>query len=144
MIIVVACCCGVLLEANGLAALAVSPQGSLITEAMSMQVAEAGVGAFQALKSKIEKKTARVGIVGLGYVGLPLAVEFAKAGFHVTGLDLQRSRVDRLMEGESYIQDVADGEVAQLVKEGRLDATTDFSVVRDLDTVNICVPTPLR
>jgi UDP-N-acetyl-D-glucosamine dehydrogenase len=109
-----------------------------------MPVAEKTAGTFLALKDKIETKTAHVGIVGLGYVGLPLAVEFAKAGFHVTGIDLQQSRVDRLMMGESYIQDVAGGEVAQLVKEGRLDATTDFSVVRDLDTVNICVPTPLR
>jgi UDP-N-acetyl-D-glucosamine dehydrogenase len=109
-----------------------------------MQVAEKTVGTFQELKDKIEKKTAHVGIVGLGYVGLPLAVEFAKAGFHVTGIDLQQSRIDRLMKGESYIQDVPSSEVAQLVKEGRLDATTDFSVVRDLDTINICVPTPLR
>ncbi len=109
-----------------------------------MQVAEKSVGTFQALKEKIETKTAHVGIVGLGYVGLPLAVEFAKAGFHVTGIDLQQSRVDRLMKGESYIQDVPSSEVAQLVKERRLDATTDFAVVRDLDTINICVPTPLR
>jgi UDP-N-acetyl-D-glucosamine dehydrogenase len=109
-----------------------------------MQVAENSVSTFQALKGKIEAKTARVGIVGLGYVGLPLAVEFAKAGFHVTGIDLQQSRVDRLMQGESYVQDVPSGEVTQLVNSGRLDATTDFSVVRDLDTINICVPTPLR
>jgi len=109
-----------------------------------MQVAEKALGTFQALKDKIEKKTAHVGVVGLGYVGLPLAVEFAKAGFHVTGIDLQQSRVDRLNNGESYIQDVPNSEVAELVKDGRLDATTDFSVVRDLDTINICVPTPLR
>jgi len=109
-----------------------------------MQIAEKAVATYQALKEKIERKTAHVGIVGLGYVGLPLAVEFAKAGFHVTGIDLQQSRVDRLMKGESYIQDVPSSEVAQLVKDGCLDATTDFSVVRDLDTINICVPTPLR
>jgi UDP-N-acetyl-D-glucosamine dehydrogenase len=102
------------------------------------------VSTFQALKDKIESKTARVGIVGLGYVGLPLAVEFAKAGFHVTGIDLQQSRVDRLMQGESYVQDVPSGEVAKLVKDRRFDATSDFSVVRELDTINICVPTPLR
>ncbi|HEX8798468.1 MAG TPA: nucleotide sugar dehydrogenase [Terriglobales bacterium] len=102
------------------------------------------VSTFQALKDKIEWKTARVGIVGLGYVGLPLAVEFAKAGFHVTGIDLQQSRVDRLMQGESYVQDVPSGEVSKLVKDRRLDATTDFSIVRELDTINICVPTPLR
>jgi len=109
-----------------------------------MQVAERTVDTSQALKKKIESKTARVGIVGLGYVGLPLAVEFAKAGFHVTGVDLQQSRVDRLTKGKSYIQDVSDSDVSELVKAGRLDATIDFSVVRDLDTVNICVPTPLR
>ena len=109
-----------------------------------MQVAEKSVSTFQALKDKIESKTARVGIVGLGYVGLPLAVEFAKAGFHVTGIDLQESRVDRLMKGESYVQDVPSAEVAKLVKDRRFDATTDFSVVRELDTINICVPTPLR
>ena len=120
------------------------PEGTFIPEAIYMQLAEQTVGTFQALKNKIEAKTAHVGIVGLGYVGLPLAVEFAKAGFHVTGLDLQQSRVDRLNNGESYIQDVPSSEVAQLVKAGRLDATTDFAVVRDLDTINICVPTPLR
>src|SRR5271167_1342703 len=109
-----------------------------------MQIAETTVSTFQALKDKIEKKTAHVGIVGLGYVGLPLAVEFAKAGFHVTGLDLQQSRVDRLMKGESYIQDVSGSEVAQLVKAGLFDATSDFSIVGKLDTINICVPTPLR
>ena len=109
-----------------------------------MQIVEKTVGTFQALKDKIGTKTAHVGIVGLGYVGLPLAVEFAKAGFHVTGIDLQQSRIDRLMKGESYIQDVPSSDVSQLVKSGHLDATTDFAVVRDLDTINICVPTPLR
>ena len=109
-----------------------------------MQVAEKSVSTYQALKEKIESKTARVGIVGLGYVGLPLAVEFAKAGFHVTGIDLQQSRVDRLMQGESYVQDVPSSDVAQLVKDRRFDATTDFSIVSELDTINICVPTPLR
>ena len=109
-----------------------------------MPAVETPVSTFQALKEKIESKTARVGIVGLGYVGLPLAVEFAKAGFHVTGIDLQQSRVDRLMRGESYVQDVPSSEVAELVKAGRLDATTDFSIVGKLDTINICVPTPLR
>src|SRR5271157_476422 len=109
-----------------------------------MQVAEKSLSTLQALKEKIETKTARVGIVGLGYVGLPLAVEFAKAGFHVTGIDLQQSRVDRLMQGESYVQDVPSTDVAQLVNAGKFDATTDFSIVRQLDTINICVPTPLR
>src|SRR5215472_15901052 len=112
-----------------------------------MQVADPAlrdVSTFQALKEKIESKTARVGIVGLGYVGLPLAMEFAKAGFHVTGIDLQQSRVDRLMKGESYIQDVPSSDVAQFVNCGKFDATSDFSIVRELDNINICVPTPLR
>ncbi len=87
-----------------------------------MPAVETPVSTFQALKEKIESKTARVGIVGLGYVGLPLAVEFAKAGFHVTGIDLQQSRVDRLMRGESYVQDVPSSEVAR-TRESR-DAST--------------------
>ena len=99
---------------------------------------------FTELTEKITSKTARVGVVGLGYVGLPLAVEYAKAGFRVTGIDLQEAKVDRLNAGESYIQDVPTNEVAEFVKNGRLSATSDFSVVAELDTINICVPTPLR
>jgi UDP-N-acetyl-D-glucosamine dehydrogenase len=96
------------------------------------------------LAGKIRNKTARVGIVGLGYVGLPLALEFAKAGFHVTGIDVQDSKVASLKRGESYVQDIPTSELQPLVEAGRITATTDFSVVRELDTVNICVPTPLR
>jgi len=96
------------------------------------------------LSEKIAARTARVGIVGLGYVGLPLAVEFAKAGFTVTGIDLVESKVARINAGDSYIQDISQSEVASLVESGKLTATTDFSVIADLDTINICVPTPLR
>ena len=71
-----------------------------------MQTAEKSIAVLEALKQKIESKTARVGIVGLGYVGLPLAVEFAKAGFTVTGIDVQQSKVDGLNRGESHVQDV--------------------------------------
>jgi len=109
-----------------------------------MVTASKVIGIQEALKEKIEAKTARVGIVGLGYVGLPLAAEFAKAGFTVTGIDVQASKVDGLNRGESHVQDVPSDEVAKLVREKRFTATTDFSVVRDLDTINICVPTPLR
>jgi len=109
-----------------------------------MQTAPKVAGIYQALREKIETKTARVGIVGLGYVGLPLATEFAKAGFHVTGIDVQDAKVDGLNRGESHVQDVPSDEVAGLVRNQRFHATTDFSVVRELDTVNICVPTPLR
>ena len=96
------------------------------------------------LASKIKAKTARVGVVGLGYVGLPLAVEYAKAGFSVTGIDVQNSKVDSLNAGTSYIQDVPTREVKELVADQKLRATTDFSVIAELDTINICVPTPLR
>ncbi len=96
------------------------------------------------LRHKISTRTARVGIVGLGYVGLPLAVEFAKAGFRVTGVDLVESKVARINAGDSYVQDVPSGEVFSLVEQGRLRATTDFSAIGEMDTINICVPTPLR
>jgi UDP-N-acetyl-D-glucosamine dehydrogenase len=96
------------------------------------------------LKKRITNRTARVGVLGLGYVGLPLAVEFARAGFDVTGIDVQRSKVDQFNSGHSYIKDVKDGVFAPLIESGKLRATTDFSVIRDLDTIDICVPTPLR
>ena len=96
------------------------------------------------LARKIQARTARVGIVGLGYVGLPLAVEYAKAGFPVTGIDLSTAKVDRVNAGNSYIADIQAAEFKPLVESGKLRATTDFSVIADLDTVNICVPTPLR
>src|SRR4051794_26961421 len=102
------------------------------------------ISAAAQLSEKISNKTARVGIIGLGYVGLPLAVEFAKAGFSVTGIDLIQPKVDRINAGDSYIQDVSQEDVASLVAAGKLRATTDFSVVAELDTINICVPTPLR
>jgi UDP-N-acetyl-D-glucosamine dehydrogenase len=98
----------------------------------------------QELRRKIESREARVGVVGLGYVGLPLAVEFAQAGFTVTGIDLDTRKVDALNRGESYIQDVSTADVKALVDAGRLRATTDFKVVDGLDTINIAVPTPLR
>src|SRR5215470_324518 len=98
----------------------------------------------RALEEKIRARTARVGIVGLGYVGLPLAVEFAKAGFNVTGIDVSEEKTRRVNTGESYVGDISTTTLGPLVKSGKLRATTDFSVVRDLDTINICVPTPLR
>ncbi|MCU1261567.1 MAG: UDP-glucose 6-dehydrogenase, partial [Bryobacterales bacterium] len=96
------------------------------------------------LSKKIESREARVGIVGLGYVGLPLAVEYAKAGFHVTGIDLSTSKIESVNKGESYVGDIDSEELAELVRSGRLRATADFSAISELDTVNICVPTPLR
>ena len=96
------------------------------------------------LMEKIRNHTARVGVVGLGYVGLPLALEFAAAGFSVTGIDLDAQKVARLKHGESYIDDVSSGELSALVEQRKFKATTDFGAVAEVDTVNICVPTPLR
>ena len=109
-----------------------------------MPTAVQSTDVFTQLKNKIETKTARVGIVGLGYVGLPLAVEFAKAGFPVTGIDVLEAKVAGLNRGESHVQDVPSSEVARFIGEKRFTATTDFSIIRELDTINICVPTPLR
>jgi UDP-N-acetyl-D-glucosamine dehydrogenase len=97
-----------------------------------------------ALLEKIQSRRARTGVVGLGYVGLPLAVELARAGFHATGIDLDQRKIDQIQEGRSYIPDVSTADVMALKQAGRLDATSDFAVVKDLDTINICVPTPLR
>src|SRR5579863_8766392 len=96
------------------------------------------------LEEKIKNRTARVGIIGLGYVGLPLAMEFAKAGFSVTGIDIQPSKVSQLNRGDSYVQDVPTDTLKKWVSEGKFRATSDFSVISDLDTINIAVPTPLR
>ena len=98
----------------------------------------------QELRRRIESRQARVGVVGLGYVGLPLAVEFAQAGFTVTGIDIDKTKVHLLNRGESYIQDVPTSVLKPLVDAGKLRATTDFAAVAELDTINIAVPTPLR
>ena len=96
------------------------------------------------LEDKIRARTARVGIVGLGYVGLPLAVEFARAGFSVTGIDISQDKTRRVNAGDSYVGDIASATLGPLVESKKLTATTDFSAVLELDTINICVPTPLR
>ena len=111
----------------------------MISESLS-----AVTSAAAELHDKIKTKKARVGVLGLGYVGLPLAVEFAKAGFDVVGIDVQQAKVDQFNTGSSYIKDVPDSTFRPLIKSGKLRATTDFSVIRDLDTIDICVPTPLR
>jgi UDP-N-acetyl-D-glucosamine dehydrogenase len=100
--------------------------------------------AARELAERIRARSARVGVAGLGYVGLPLAVEFGKAGFHVTGIDVSARKVEQINRGVSYVQDVPTADVARLVQEGRLQATTDFAAVSSLDTINIAVPTPLR
>ena len=97
----------------------------------------------QTLLKKIEEKSITVGVVGLGYVGLPLAVEKAKAGFKTIGFDVQAEKVDMVNAGKNYIGDVVDSDLEELVKAGMLAATTDFSFVKDVDFIAICVPTPL-
>ena len=97
-----------------------------------------------ALEKKLEEKSARVAVLGLGYVGLPLAVVFAEAGFHVIGIDPDSRKVDTIRRGDSHIHDVPAEQVKRLVEVGRLQATTDFSVLGNADAVSICVPTPLR
>ena len=96
------------------------------------------------LEQKIVSGTAHAAVVGLGYVGLPLAVELATSGLRVTGIDVSRPKVDAINAGRSYILDVPTQRVADLVSKGKLDATSDFERVAEFDTINICVPTPLR
>lgn len=95
------------------------------------------------LLSRIEDRSARVGIIGLGYVGLPLATVFAEAGFSVTGFDVDAYKVDLLTEGRSYIGDVSSELVSKLTAKGLLEATTEFSRLSEVDIISICVPTPL-
>jgi len=99
---------------------------------------------FKTLQKKIKDKKAKVGIIGLGYVGLPLAVEFAKAGVSVTGIDVTREKVEKLLKGVSYIQDVPSKELKQVINDKTFKPTTNFSKLKDADAVIICVPTPLR
>ena len=95
------------------------------------------------LHNKIEGHRARLGVIGLGYVGLPLAVEMAEAGFQVTGLDVDRTKVNKINAGDSYIPDVATDALGEMVRAGRLQATQSFDTIEQLDTISICVPTPL-
>jgi UDP-N-acetyl-D-glucosamine dehydrogenase len=96
------------------------------------------------LLARLEDGSALLSVVGLGYVGLPLSVEFAKAGYRVIGIDVDEKRVEQVNAGISYVMDVPSAAVAKAVREGKLSATKDFSRLREVDTINICVPTPLR
>ena len=95
------------------------------------------------LLDKIRKKEIKAGVIGLGYVGLPLAVEFAKAGFETTGFDIVKEKTDRVNAGENYISDVSDEDLKLLVSGGKLSAVNEFSFIADMDFIAICVPTPL-
>ena len=96
------------------------------------------------LINKINDKSAKIGVIGLGYVGLPLAVEFANAGYETLGIDIDDSKVKSINDGENYIKDINDNLLKNLVKKTLLSATSDYSKVENLDCVSICVPTPLN
>src|SRR5215813_735083 len=100
--------------------------------------------AYFQLENRIKSKTAKFGVIGLGYVGLPLALTLSEAGFDVTGIDIDTNRVDAIVAGRSYITDISDREVQRAASEKRFCATTDLAAIRKLDAVSICVPTPLR
>jgi UDP-N-acetyl-D-glucosamine dehydrogenase len=98
----------------------------------------------RSLQEKIATQSLRVGIIGLGYVGLPLAITFAEAGFHVTGIDIDQQKIDRANRGESYIADISSATLQAQLDSQRLHFTTEYAVLDDIDAVSICVPTPLR
>src|SRR5450756_2150985 len=94
----------------------------------------------QMLLDKIQNRTAIVGVIGLGYVGLPLAVEKAKAGYQVIGFDVNQKRVDMVNQGHNYIGDIMPEELTQMIADGKLTATTDYHMMAQVDAVAICVP----
>lgn len=96
------------------------------------------------LRGKIDAREARIGVIGLGYVGLPLAVELGEAGFRVTGFDVDTTKIESLEAGRSYIGDVESADLKTQLDAGRFEATADFTKLADVDVINICVPTPLR
>src|SRR5499427_2627101 len=98
----------------------------------------------QRLLESIRSGTAKIGVIGLGYVGLPLAVEFARRGFHVSGFDVDESKTSQINAGRSYIPDVPQTDLAEVVKAGRLRGTTRMADLAAMDVIDICVPTPLR
>ncbi len=100
--------------------------------------------AVQSMLDRLDRREVKIAVLGLGYVGLPLATIFAESGFEVTGIDPDVRKVEAINRGESYIQDVPGEQVARLLESGRLRGTTEFSAIRETDAVSICVPTPLR
>src|SRR5437867_1127325 len=100
-------------------------------------------GLLHTLREKITTRSLHVAIIGLGYAGLPLAVTFAEAGFHVTGIDIDQQKIDAANRGESYIPDISSSTIQALVDTKRIDFTTDFAELDHIDVISICVPTPL-
>lgn len=98
----------------------------------------------QSLREKISQRSLHIGVIGLGYVGLPLVITFAEAGFNVTGIDVDAKRIDKATRGESYIPEIADQRLQTLIAAGCLHFTSDYAVLHEIDAISICVPTPLR
>ncbi len=96
------------------------------------------------LDKKIKDKTAKIGVIGLGYVGLPLAIEFVESGYNVTGIDIDINKIKAINSGENYIADIKDSILKKAVENNNFSATNDFSIVKDMDCISICVPTPLN
>ena len=96
------------------------------------------------LIKKIDDRSAKIGVIGLGYVGLPLAMEFTNAGYNVTGIDINQNKINSLNDGKNYINDINNESLKNAVKKGSLKGTNDFSIVEKLDAISICVPTPLN
>ena len=96
------------------------------------------------LNKKIKNKNAKIGVIGLGYVGLPLAIEFVQAGYNVLGIDIDQNKIDSINKGKNYIDDIENGILETAVNKNNLIATTDFSLIKELDSISICVPTPLN
>src|SRR5438128_4162909 len=132
------------MRVNAKRRLAHQTQGAIIRACLSTMVDDQQAMYKQQLLSRLTDRTAQIGIVGLGYVGLPLAVAFAEAGFTVTGLDVSAEKVAALNSGKSYIPDIPTQQLAPLAKSGKLRATTSYDDLREVDAVSICVPTPLR
>jgi UDP-N-acetyl-D-glucosamine dehydrogenase len=114
-----------------------------MTDAPTQSKSPRSTGLLEAFQSKVEAKSAQVGVVGLGYVGLPLALLFAAKGFRVTGFDTDRAKIEKLLKGETYIRHVPAETVSSHLREGRLRVTHRFESLKELDAVLICVPTPL-
>ncbi len=114
-----------------------------VSVAVHAEPAVAAPPSVEELQAAVATRRARTGVIGLGYVGLPLLVSLAEAGFEAVGIDIDREKVERLGRGESCVADVADESIRTLIADGRLRATADFSLLRDLDAICICVPTPL-
>ena len=98
---------------------------------------------MQTLEKRLRNRQAKIAVIGLGYVGLPLAVEKAKAGFTVVGIEKKKKKVDMVNQGENYIPDIIDLDLERVVKQGKLRATQNFETISQVDVICICVPTPL-